>query len=267
VLTKGEDQVSEKAVQDVISNINSPIEVAALIKKLGVPFSKRYLSSTEYVSDYSTGFQQAFALGVFGADMGYLNMYQKTSAMLDYLSAIKTTSEAINVGQFFDFSTLKRLATNNTNLDSLKYISVHNFNQMDKYLRDNNRGSLSSLMITGAWIEGLYLLTQIQRDFPSKQISDRIAEQQVFIPSILMILKSYSKDPDFKALYDDFMKIKEIYSEVKIEVVQGEPEMVEQDGMMVSVQKDVTTITMSDGTLNQLTDNIASMREKMLKVR
>jgi hypothetical protein len=41
------------------------------------------------------------------------------------------------------------------NLDSLIFISVHSFNQMDDYLRTNKRGNLSALIITGTWIEGL----------------------------------------------------------------------------------------------------------------
>ena len=267
ILFKEENQVSAEAMQNIVENISSPIEIAALIKNSGVPYTRSYLAPTDKVSQYSASFQHAFVLGIFGADLGYLNMYQKTSAMLDYLSAIKTLSDAIKIGQFFDFSTLKRLSTNNTNLDSLVYISLHNFNQMDKYLRENNRGSMSSLMISGAWIEGMYILTQVVKEKPTKELTDWVANQQVFLGDILSILKSYTRDPQYNDLYTDFERIKDAYSGVSITYEQAEPEVVEQDGMQMIVQKDKTIINMSDETLKKIIETIADVRNGYLKVR
>ncbi|PLX05559.1 MAG: hypothetical protein C0594_07095, partial [Marinilabiliales bacterium] len=120
--------VSEEVIEDIVENVSSPIEMAALIKSSGVPFSQAYLNKTDNVDGLNTSFKRALNLGVFGADLGYLNMYNKTGSVISYISAIKTLSEELKVGQFFDFGTLKRLATNNTNLDSLMYISVSSFN-------------------------------------------------------------------------------------------------------------------------------------------
>ncbi|PLX15076.1 MAG: hypothetical protein C0597_09270, partial [Marinilabiliales bacterium] len=126
VIYEGDLEISEQAIEEIVQNISSPVEIAALIKAVGVPYSKDYLATTDYVDDYNTSFKQALGLGVFGADLGYQNMYNKTGGVIDYISAIKTLADGIRVGQFFDFTTLKRLATNNQNLDSLMYISVQN---------------------------------------------------------------------------------------------------------------------------------------------
>src|SRR5512145_723371 len=179
-------EISEEVMQDIVQNISSPVEMAAMIKDLGVPYSIKYISSTDRVGNLTTSFQQALNLGIYAADLGYLNMYNKTSAVVDYLTAIKTLSDAIKVGQFFDFTTLKRLATNSKNLDSLMYISVHSFNQMDKYLHSNNRTNLSTLIVTGVWIEGLYLGTQVYRLAPDKQLSDRIGEQKLTLDQLVL---------------------------------------------------------------------------------
>ena len=88
-------------------------------------------------------------LGIYGADLGYLNIYGKTGNSVDVLSAIKRLADGLRVGQFFDFETLKRLSTSKSNLDSLLFLSVNSYNQIDNYLRNNDRGSISALMITG----------------------------------------------------------------------------------------------------------------------
>jgi len=116
-------QVNPSVMEDMVGNIASPIEMASLVKSLNVPFSQRHLATTKNVSNYHTSHEKAFNLGIFGCDLGYLNMYGRVSLVLDYISAIKNLSDGINVGQFFDFSTLKRLATNNENVDSLVHIS------------------------------------------------------------------------------------------------------------------------------------------------
>ena len=181
-------EISEETMQNVVQNISSPVEMAALIKELGVPYSNKYLSSTTRVENLTTSFKQSLNLGIYGCDLGYLNMYNKTSSVIEYISAIKTLADEIKVGQFFDFTTLKRLATNNQNLDSLMYISVHSFNQMDKYLHSNNRSNLSALIVTGVWIEGLYLGTQVVKEAPNKLLAERIGEQKITLNELILIL-------------------------------------------------------------------------------
>jgi hypothetical protein len=112
----------------------------------------------------NTNFQKAIGLGIYGADLGYLNMYERTSMVIDYISTIRSLADGIQVGQFFDFNTLRRIATNKENLDSLMLISQQSFNRIDSYLRETNRASLSMVIVAGVWIEGLYLSTRVAQD-------------------------------------------------------------------------------------------------------
>ncbi|GAJ14958.1 unnamed protein product, partial [marine sediment metagenome] len=194
VISEGVMEIAQESMEDIVENISSPIEMAALVQSLGVPYSRKYLAPTKNVDDYITSQSKAFNLGVFGADLGYLNMYNRTAAVIDYITAIKTLADGINVGQFFDFTTLKRLATNNQNLDSLMYISVHSFNLMDTYLRENNRSNLSALIIAGVWVEGLYLATQVAKERPDDRIAESIGEQQIILNQLMIVLNNYKKD-------------------------------------------------------------------------
>ncbi len=245
-------EVSEEAMEDIVQNISSPVEMAALIKSMGVPYSNKYLATTDNTDDLNTSFDQALALGIFGADLGYLNMYNKTTTVIDYIGSISKIADALKVGQFFDFSTLKRLATNNTNLDSLMYISVHSFNQMDDYLRENNRSSLSSLIVAGVWIEGLYLATQVAKENPGEAIAERIGEQKLMLADLLLILKNYKKDPNFAELIEKFERIKDEFEEVRITYEKGEPQAIEQDGMLMIIQNDKSIVHITEAQLESI---------------
>lgn len=266
VIYEGELEISQQAMDEIVQNISSPVEIAALIKAVGVPYSNEYLATTDYVDNYNTSFKKALGLGIFGADLGYQNMYNKTGGVIDYIQAIKTLADGIRVGQFFDFTTLKRLATNNQNLDSLMYISVQNFNQMDRYLRENKRSNLSSLIVAGIWIESMYLLGEVIKESPNAELSEKIGEQKLILGNLMILLRNYERDPDFKKLIDDLTEVQEVYNDVTITVEKGEPEMIEEDGMLVIQQNDKQEIEISDETLFKIIDKTVEVRNKIIQL-
>src|SRR6056297_2184549 len=69
VANQGVLEVSDQAMENITENISSHIETAALIKNLNVPFSKDYLAPTDDVDQFSTNFEQALVLGIYGADL------------------------------------------------------------------------------------------------------------------------------------------------------------------------------------------------------
>jgi len=257
-------EISEEVMQDIVQNISSPVEMAAMIKDLGVPYSNKYISPTDRVGNLTTSYQQALNLGIYAADLGYLNMYNKTSAVIDYLTAIKTLSDDIKVGQFFDFTTLKRLATNSKNLDSLMYISVHSFNQMDKYLHSNNRTNLSALMVTGVWIEGLYLGTQVYKITPNQQLAERIGEQKLTLEQLMLILEKYQQDKQYTKLLEELQLIKDLYKSVNIRIEKGEPEMIEENGMLTIVQNDKSIVEITPEQLASIITTTEQVRNRLI---
>jgi hypothetical protein len=256
--------LDDKAMENLVQNISSPVEMAALIKSLGAPYSQKLLAPTN-IDNFSTSNSKAFNLGVYAADLGYLNMYGKTSAVLSYITAIKKLADGINVGQFFDFASLKRLASNNENIDSLKYISQHSFNVMDEYLRKNNRSSLSALMVSGVYIEGLYLITQIAKEKPSKKLSESIGEQKTIFDQLLLIIKNYQGDPYFKDVIANMEMIKKEFDSVKITITPGEPKSIEKDGMLTIVQTSTSVVDISDETLKHIITQTETVRGKLIK--
>ncbi len=262
----GELEISEQAMEEIVHNVSSPIEMAALIKEIGAPFSTRYLAETKHVAHFNTNHAMAYNLGVYGADLGYLNIYEKTTAVVDYLTAINKLADGIRVGQFFDFPTLKRLAINSQNIDSLMYISVHSFNEMDSYLRETGRSKLSALIITGIWVEGMYLATQVAKTNPESYLTERIGEQKINLNNLLLILENYKNDPKVAELIADLQKIKKIFNDVKISYEMGEPEAVEQDGMLMIIQNETSIVDITPEQLKQITQQTQEIRNKHISL-
>jgi len=259
------EKLSDEAIDDISRNISSPVEIADILQKISVPFSNNYLASSIDPGRISTSFEKAIKLGILGADLGYLNMYEKTGTTIDVLSSIKKLADGLNVGQFFDFETIKRLSLNRSNLDSLLFISQNSYNQIDKYLREKGRGQLSALMIAGVWIEGQYLATQIVKQNPDTLLRNRVGEQKIILNDLLLLLSPYcSSGPEFTSLCRNMLEMKEKYREVKISYTVGDPVIVEKDGGLVVTQTEQSKVEMTKDQLDAIILVSGGLRDKLV---
>lgn len=255
-------QLSEEVINDVIQNISSPVEMANLIKMTGVGFSQKILNSTDNSKKYDTSFKRALNLGVYSADLGYINTFNKNTIVVSYLLSVKELAEGIKVGQFLDFNTLKRMATNNTNLDSLKELSVSSFNKMDSYLRDQKRSNVSTAIVTGAWIEGMYITCNVIEQSNNPELINRLGEQKDIVNILLIILNNFGKaDPNFGALVKEMEGIQEAYKEVRITTEFGEPKRIEKDGTLIIVQDEISQVHITPEQLKTIIGQIKKVRE------
>lgn len=256
--------VDEQTLNDLIQTIPSPIEMASLIKETGGEFNQNLLNSTDNVDKYNTSFKQAFNIGVYSADLGYINIYEKTMSAIGYISAIKKLSDEIKVGQFFDFATLKNLASNSDNADSLLYISINSFNKMDAHLRKQKRGELSVLIIAGAWLEGLNIACQVNKINPNAEMDERIGEQKMVLDNIISILDLYQKNEFFASLAFDFKSLKSLYDNISITYEYAEPETQEINGQLVIVDNSTSIVNMTDQQKQNIIKAVAQIRNKMI---
>lgn len=259
------EKLSAEAIADISSNITSPVEIANLLQILSVPFSSDYLASSIDANKQPTAFDKALTLGILGADLGYLNMYEKTGTSINILADIRKLAEGLKVGQFFDFEAIKRLSLNKSNLDSLLFLSIDSYTQIDRYLRENDRGHLSALMIIGVWIEGQYLATQVVEKYPDPILRDRIGEQKIIINDLIMLASPYCNlNREFNELCRYLQEIKEKYRDVKITYTLGEPVSVEKDGRLVVRQTETSNVEMNEEQLTGIIEVTKNIRNKLV---
>ena len=259
-------QLSENVVNDMIQNISSPVEMANEIMNSGVQFQQSTLNAAGRESDYETSFKRAVNLGVYAADLGYINTFNKNSVVVSYLLAVKDLADGLNVGQFLDFNTLSRLAKNNTNLDSLKLLSVSSFNRIDQYLREQKRSNVSTAIVAGAWIEGIYITCRVIEQTNDPELINRLGEQKDIASILLIILNNYSKgDTNFQNLVAKLDDLKKIYDEVRITTEFGAPETKEVDGMLIIEQNEITHVEITPEQVKQIIEKVKVARQFIIE--
>jgi len=141
--------LSDEVIGEIIYNYSSIVEIPALIKDLGVPYVNGFLMQTGNLEKYTNNIERAFLLGVFGIDLGYLNIYNRTTALPVFYSDLKQLTDSLFLGHLFDFAQIEKLAGARSGTISpvLNYMQV--FNRADEYLRKERRTYLSSAIVSG----------------------------------------------------------------------------------------------------------------------
>jgi hypothetical protein len=258
-------KVSKESIDQLIQSFPSPIETSIIIKKAGNAFSSELLIPTKKLDRFVSSYDKAMAMGAFGGDMGYINIYEKSFVAIDYLAAIRLLSVDLEIDRFFNFEDMIRMAKSSSNIDSLQRMSTESFNNMEKYLREKGRDELSVLIVFGTWLEGAYIVSYIANDNLSEEMQNRVAEQKESVEKINEILVSASSDKYFANLARQLKPLAELYKKVKIEKIMREPEMKEVDGQLVFIDKSETKIVKPEGVVQDIINETVKLRNQLLK--
>ncbi len=192
-------------VGDALFSIPSPFQASILIKESGITYDAELLNTPTSVASYSTNFQKALNLGVYGADLGYATIYEQPQDAIKYFKAVEEIANDLGVATAFNKKTINSIKNNIGNRDSLLTIVSDAYRASDEYLKSNARTDISSLILAGGWIEGLYLVVNSAKKNFNQKIINRIGEQKTPLENLIKILTPYYDQKEYTQLIDDLI--------------------------------------------------------------
>ncbi len=245
-------------------SVPSPLQIALLIKEANVPYNKALLNPTSNQSNYSTNFKQALNLGVYGANLGYLNIYEQLPDAASYFAVVKVLSKELGIMNSFSEGTLKRIEANNNNKDSLIYIISNIYRDADAYLLNNKRNDVGVLVLAGGWIESLFLMTQTLKEGKNPILIDRIGEQKHPLDNLIELLRPYygKQGDDYDQFLEQLVDLATVFDGVVIEYTYEPPTIDVTNKVTVINSKSKTVIT--DYQLKTITETIEKIRKKII---
>jgi len=216
-------------IKDVAYNIPSPSEIPYLLQQTGAEFNQSLLSDRKKADQYLTrNDKTALNLGVYASDIGYLISYDKTQDAIDYVNAAKKLASGLGILASFDQEVLKRFEKNIARKDSLTELVDHAIHQTEKYLKSDNRIKPAALMITGSFIEGLYISTGLIKSYP-KELSEEnrmlvltplirvVLQQRESVGELIKMLGSVEQTEPVTSILVDLNSLEASYRELNIE--------------------------------------------------
>jgi hypothetical protein len=257
--------ISVEVINDMVKSIPSPLEISFLIKDLEIKYDKSVLNTPENVKKYNTDYQRALNLGVYSTDLGYANIYEQTQDALFYLNAVSEVAEALKIGKFFDFETIKKLASTRGNLDTLLLVTTKNLENINDHLQEKKRPDLTILILTGGWIESLFLTCEVTKKQANELLKTRIGEQKIILEQLLLLLSFYeNENENIKGLIGDFNKLNKIYENVKITYTNTPTTQKVVDGQVVTEGGPSSEIKLEDKDLETILETVRGIRKKII---
>ena len=205
--------------------------------------------------------QKALNLGVYGADLSYANIFDQSQESMFYMNCSKKMADGLGVTSAFDAATMERIEENMNNRDSLMTIINDAFWITDAHLKENGQDHLSALIITGGWIEGLYLgTTSLNKEAPDENLMKRIADQKFSLDNLMELLQTYD-NADVKVLEQNMRTLQLVYNKIEVE----ETETSVSDDKGVATIGGGSTLVYETGTILEITDVIEKIRNGIIE--
>ena len=150
--------------ENSLFSIPSPHQITMTLKQQNIEYNPSYLNPTSNTLNYTNSYKKALNMGVYGADLGYLNTYDKTQEAITYFSVIKTLSQELGIINSLKKDTFERIEKNLSNQDSLLHLLSNSYQDIDIFLKSNDQGHIGALILAGGWIESMYLLSRFSEN-------------------------------------------------------------------------------------------------------
>lgn len=171
-----------------IFSLPSPVQTAILLKKNEIEYNESLLNDVESSQRYINRNQKSLNMGVYGADLAYLSNFNNTQKKLDYFKVVEGLVDELDIRANIDQSLIDRFAANVDIQDSLYALNAELYNAADRYLKENNEADVAALILTGGWVESMYL-TLGSSDL-SDDLRNRVGEQAGAARSLLKLLEN-----------------------------------------------------------------------------
>ncbi|MFW5978915.1 MAG: hypothetical protein ACOCQ8_02265 [Bacteroidia bacterium] len=255
-----------KSVKEMFYSMPSPLEVAMILKQAGKDYNPELLNPVDKTSEYVSTKNMALNLGIYTTDLSYASLYDQTQTTIDYINASKKMAEGLGILNAIDQNTIERLEANVNNRDVILDIISESILNSSSFFQENDRQAVSTIILIGGWVEGLYIATNLIEDNPSQddiennELISRVADQKLAINTIMKLIEKNEDDENLKAVKEEISKLKSIYDEIKITSSKVVP--VKDTVNQVTTLKSETEISMTPDIYNKLKQQVDVIRNQ-----
>jgi hypothetical protein len=267
-ITDSQDFEKNKAtlltVDGQIFSIPSPIQTALLIKDVETNYRKSILNSPQNQTLYNTKFKKAINLGIYGADLGYVTMYDQTQDAIKYLQVIRKLANELDISAAFDVSLVDRFENNLGNQDSILAMVSDAYRASDNYLKNSERNDIGALVLTGGFIESLFFSSKLASISKDKRLIDRVGEQKNGLENLIKLLSPYyiAENVEIVKLVDDLINLENLYHDVEYEYEYKEPET--DINTKTTTITSFTSVKIDEKKLEEIFNKVKSIRESLI---
>lgn len=211
-----ESSKKEDIIQDLTTYpLPTAYEITDMLQKAGASYILTLSNPASKVGNYISSGEKALNLGVYGTDLSYASTYMMKQETMKYLESSKKLIDELEISTTFNVDYAERVENNLDTRDSLINIISDSFIDTWGYLVENEQDKLAILVVSGSYIEGIYITTQIAiTAADNTSFLEVIAHQKKSLGSLVKILEPLKEDADIEDIYKNLVDLAKIYEDV-----------------------------------------------------
>lgn len=265
--TEGEDDMTTvdtvkietqtEQVTETFFQVPSPGEMLTFIKLVGGKSNKNvsFLNSPDNKKNYIDNKSKALNFGIYSCDLSYCSIFEIGSEALKYFKTVKQLGDEIGVSKAINPAVLKRLEGNLGKPDSLAVITDDIYFSSFETLEDNKQGPTLSLVVSGGWIESLFIATSLIKYEAKSPLVERLADQKYTLDNLIEFLKKYQSDTNVASIIIQFTELQAEFNKI------GEKDAaVAKDSKAVKVFGGGKELAITEGQYKAIVEKIKAIR-------
>jgi hypothetical protein len=221
------------------------------------------LSNSDNFKEKTTTLSLNHSLGVYMADVAYLNIFHQYELMTPYLDGIFYISDKLNLSGIYNNFDFKKIFSEMNNPDSLELLSNNLFVTITNYMTETDNETTLCLVYYSSYIELLYLvLNSIDKFDADLPIIQHISMQSESLKDLYTYSENFSNNEDIKVMQKDLVKINKIWS--SCEVVKEESNISQTKDGDMSIGGGCT-YKLTEPLFDSLKTTVNEIREKIIK--
>lgn len=203
----------EKEIEKHVYPLPTSAEIIKMLTDLEVGYQIGITNPVENVRAYYTSAKRSINLGVYGADLSYVTLYNIEQKVVDYMDGIRTLANDLNMSQVYNAALYDSIKKNFDRRDRLVGILKNAFNDTYQYMNENDEEAQALLVVGGAWVEGMYLTTHVsEAAYNVAGIAKVLIEQKNSFDLFLDLTKPYMENPMISDFVNNLEPIKSVYA-------------------------------------------------------
>jgi hypothetical protein len=206
----------EKVIKELTSYpLPTAYEITDMLQKAGASYILSLSNPASKVGTYISSVEKALNLGVYGTDLSYASTYMMKQETMRYLESSKKLIDELEISTAFNIDYADRVEDNLDTRDSLIAIISDSFFDTWEYLVNNEQDKLAILVVSGSYIEGMFITSQIAiTAADNTSFLEIIAHQKTSLNTLIGILEQIKEDADIANIYKDLVNLSKVFEDV-----------------------------------------------------
>lgn len=195
----------------------APLQVVSALNLYDIEYDASLINKFKRSTGIAEEYLNALNLGGHTIDLGYAVVNGDFQLGLIYSQSVKNLMDELGIASVVTNNMIKRIEANATNQDSLSKIILEAYGASHKFFQRNHREGIGLLILTGCFIEGLYIASSVE-EISSSELQSLLGIHKEYLNNLLLLIQYYNEKKEVADLIVQLAILREEFYDVDLVV-------------------------------------------------